>query len=64
MAEIELNVMIEQCLDPRIDNLDTVRRKVAPWQTRRDQHNAKISFQFTTNDARIKLSRRYPTFKA
>jgi hypothetical protein len=37
MAEIEFNVMIKQCLDRRIDNIDTVRREVAAWQTWRDQ---------------------------
>jgi len=62
MAEIELNVMIKQCLDRRIDNIDSVRREVAAWQTRRDQLKAKINWQFTTDDARIKLFRLYPIF--
>jgi hypothetical protein len=44
-----------------IDNIDTVRREVAAWQTRRDHLKAKINWQFTTDDARIKLSRPYPT---
>jgi hypothetical protein len=48
----------------RIDNVDTVRREVAAWQPRRDQLNARINWQFTTDDARIKLSRLYPTFEA
>jgi hypothetical protein len=64
MAEIELNVMIKQCLDRRIDNIDTVRREVSAWQVRRDQLKARINWQFTTGDARIKLSRLYPTFEA
>jgi hypothetical protein len=64
MAEIELNVMIKQCLDRRIDNIDTVRREVSAWQIQRDQLKARINWQFTTGDARIKLSRLYPTFEA
>jgi hypothetical protein len=64
MAEIELNVMIKQCLDRRIDNIDTVRREVSAWQVRRDQLKARINWQFTTGDARIKLPRLYPTFEA
>jgi hypothetical protein len=64
MAEIELNVMIKQCLTRRIDNIDTVRREVSAWQVRRDQLKARINWQFTTGDARIKLSRLYPTFEA
>ncbi|CAE6814184.1 hypothetical protein R69746_05757 [Paraburkholderia aspalathi] len=64
MAEIELNVMIRQCLYRRIANIDTVRREVTAWQARRDQLNARINWQFTTDDARIKLPRLYPTFEA
>jgi hypothetical protein len=33
MAEIELNVMIGQCLDRRIASIDTLRQEVAAWQT-------------------------------
>jgi hypothetical protein len=50
--------------DRHIANIDTVRREVAAWQTRRDQLKAKINWQFTTDDASIKLSRLYPTFEA
>jgi hypothetical protein len=64
MAEIELNVLISQCLKRRIDSIDTLRTEVAAWQTHRDQLNAKINWQFTTDDARIKLKRLYPTFDA
>jgi hypothetical protein len=62
MAEIELNVLIGQCLNRRIDSIDTLRSEVAAWQSHRDQLNAKINWQFTTENARIKLKRLYPTF--
>ena len=61
MAEIEINVMVSQCLSRRIDNIETVRSEVAAWQARRDNLQAKINWQFTTKDARIKLKRLYPT---
>lgn len=61
MAEIELNVLIHQCLDRRIDSIDKVRSEVAAWQTRRDNLRAKVNWQFTTKDARVKLKRLYPT---
>lgn len=64
MTEIELNVMIGQCLSRRIDSIEKVRSEVAAWQSQRDQLNAKIDWQFTTKDARIKLKRLYPTFDA
>ena len=61
MAEIEINVMVSQCLDRRIDSIETVRSGVAAWQARRDNLQAKVNWQLTTRDARIKLKRLYPT---
>jgi len=61
MAEIELNVLIGQCLNRRMDSLDQVTAAVSAWQTRRDNAKAKINWQFTTRDARVKLRRLYPT---
>jgi hypothetical protein len=64
MAEIELNVLIGQCLNRRIDSIDLMRREVAAWQARRDNTQATVNWQFTTADARIKLKRLYPTFES
>lgn len=61
MAEIELNVLSGQCLKRRLDNIEAVRREVSAWQKYRNNKNAKINWQFTTKDARIKISRLYPT---
>jgi len=61
MAEIELNVLTGQCLKRRIDNIDTVKSEVAAWQKARNNKGAKVNWQFTTEDARIKLHRLYPT---
>ena len=63
MAEIEINVMVRQCLNRRIADIETVRREVAAWQAHRDQLNARIDWQFTTDQARIKLKRLYPSIK-
>ncbi len=62
MTEIELNVMIAQCLNRRIDKIETLRSEVAAWQIARDQLNAKINWQFITSETRVKLTRLYPTF--
>lgn len=62
MAEIELNVLNSQCLKRRIDDLDIVRNEALAWQNARNNKNAKIHWQFTTEQSRIKLSRLYPTF--
>jgi len=63
MAEIELNVLTRQCLNRRIDNIEIVRKEVAAWQKSRNDKNSKVNWQFTTEDARIKLSRLYPTLQ-
>ncbi len=62
MAEIELNVLMGQCLNRRIDNIDKVRAESQAWETARNNKEAKINWQFETDDARIKLKRLYPTF--
>jgi hypothetical protein len=64
MAEIELNVLIRQCLSGRFDSLDKVTTATAAWQRRRNNLRAKVQWQFTTQDARIKLRRLYPTLDA
>jgi len=64
MAEIELNVLISQCLGRRIDNIEEVRQEVSAWQECRNNKQAKVNWQFTTEDARIKLSRLYPTLES
>jgi hypothetical protein len=61
MAEIELNVLIGQCLGRRIGNIEEVKREVSAWQKHRNNKEAKVNWQFTADDARIKLSRLYPT---
>ena len=61
MAEIELNVLTGQCLKRRIDNIDIVKKEAAAWQKSRNNKNAKVNWQFTAEDARIKLRRLYPT---
>ena len=61
MAEIELNVLAGQCLDKRIDNIEDVRRDAMAWQKCRNNKNSTVNWQFTTEDARVKLSRLYPS---
>ena len=63
MAEIELNVLTGQCLNRRIDDIEVVRKEVTAWAKFRNNKNAKVNWQFTTEDARIKLSRLYPTLE-
>ncbi len=60
MAEIEIGVLKRQCLDCRVYDTATLRAEVAAWQQRRNEINRAIDWQFTTDDARIKLRQLYP----
>ena len=61
MAEIELHVLNGQCLNRHIDSIEKMQKEVKAWQESRNNKNAKINWQFTTKDARIKLKRLYPS---
>ena len=61
MAEIELRVLMGQCLNRRIDKASIVRAEVMAWEKDRNNKKAQINWQFRTEDARIKLKRLYPT---
>ena len=50
MAEIEINVMVRQCLSRRIADIDTVRREVAAWQAHRDQLNSQYRLAIHQRD--------------
>ena len=63
MAEIELSVLTRQCLSRRIDDIEEVRKEVKAWENARNNKNATVNWQFTTEDARIKLARLYPTLE-
>jgi len=62
MAEIELHILNSQCLNRNIATIEMMREEVEAWQEHRNNKNSKISWQFTTADARIKLKRLYPSF--
>jgi hypothetical protein len=61
MAEIELSALSKQCLDRRIAEMKTLAAEVNSWTKRRNRLKAGISWNFTKNDARNKLSRLYDT---
>jgi hypothetical protein len=63
MAEIELGILGRQCLARRIDHVEALRRETKTWKTDRNAAKAKVNWQFTTADARIKLRRLYPSIE-
>lgn len=61
MAEIELHVLNGQCLNRHMATIDKVKTEVYAWQSNRNNKEAKINWQFTKENARIKLKRLYPS---
>ena len=60
MAELELSHLRRQCLGGRIAAKATLIKKVQAWNLQRNERHAKAHWQFTTEDARVKLRRLYP----
>ena len=60
---VELSVLTRQCLDRRIPDQDTLKLEIAAWEEERNQHFRSVNWRFTTEDARIKLKRLYPSIQ-
>jgi hypothetical protein len=63
VAEIELSVLARQCLDRRIGSADALAAEVTAWVTERNKTKSKVTWRFTTANARVKLRHLYPQFK-
>ena len=61
MAEIELSMLSQQCLCRRIADQATLRHEIQAWQIQRNEQSATVKWQFTIDDARIKLEKLYPS---
>jgi len=62
VAEIELSILSRQCLDRRIADEPTLKRQLRAWNVARNRDASKVTWQFTTVDARVKLRHLYPHF--
>lgn len=60
MAELELSHLSRQCLDRRIPDRETLTKEVSAWAEKRNQKSVVVDWQFTTENARIKLKKLYP----
>lgn len=59
VAETFLSVLARQCLDQRIPNIARLQEILAAWHASRK--GGKVTWRFTTADARVKLHRLYPS---
>jgi hypothetical protein len=60
MAEIEQSVMARQALGRRVPDRAAMAQVTTAWADGRNDADATVDWQFTTEDARIKLKRLYP----
>lgn len=63
MAEIELSVLKRNGLSGRFPSKEALVKQVEAFETRRNEASKKVDWQFTTEDARIKLKRLYPVIE-
>jgi len=63
MAEIEFSILGRQCLSRRIDNADDLRREIQAWEQPRNDSGNTVNWHFTTQDARIRLNKLYPSIE-
>lgn len=60
MVEIEIGVMVKQCLNRRIAEKATLVSEIASWERRRNAERARIKWMFTVERARDKMGHAYP----
>ena len=63
MAEIEISVLSRQCLAERMGDMHCLESEVLAWELKRNTKKQKVNWRFTTEDARIKLKRLYPSIE-
>jgi hypothetical protein len=61
MAEIELSIVQRQCLDRRLPDVATLSDHLVAYEQRRNKERATIDWRFTSQQARVKLRRLYPS---
>lgn len=61
MAEIEFSILSKQCLSRRIPDQEALRKETKAWADQRNNCSSSMQWRFTTENARIKLRRLYPS---
>ena len=64
IAEIEFSALSRQCLKRRIPDMPALRRETHRWEQTRNEKQKGVDWQFTTDNARIKLKNLYPQYQA
>lgn len=61
MAEIEIGVLSRQCLSQSLSSFEQIARQVSAWTLQRNSSCSTVSWRFSTDDARCKLRKLYPS---
>lgn len=61
MVEVEISVLVRQCLKRRLPDEATLEREAKTWCKERNRVRRSVDWRFTTEDARIKLRSLYPS---
>ena len=62
VAEISIGILSKQCIDRRISDLELLNREIGVWEKVYNSQRRVVKWQFTTDNARIKLHKLYPVF--
>ncbi len=63
MVEVEISVLVPQCLKRRLPDMETLERDTKAWCAERNRLGASVDWRFRTEDARVKLRSLYPSTK-
>jgi hypothetical protein len=61
MVEVEISVLVRQCLKRRLPDTEMLEREAKAWCAERNRAGASVDWRFRTGDARIKLRSLYPS---
>ena len=64
MVEIELSVLVRQCLKRRVPDTQTLEQEAGAWCEERNRLGTSVEWRFTPEDARSKLRKLYPSIDA
>jgi len=63
IAEIELSLLTRQCLDRRLADIQALQQQAQAWYEKRNVKQRSVDWQFTSENARVKLKSLYPQFE-
>jgi hypothetical protein len=61
MVEVEISVLVRQCLKRRLADVETLQREAEAWCVERNRLGTSVDWRFRTEDARVKLRSLYPS---